>query len=227
MEDAVGVLNNGVNKTIAGRDCGQFLKGRRGERSSVYIDFEVTSMSILHGGYVLRTTELRHNFLTCDGHLTFLSFAAYIKDFEMDFLITAGISVILITTLLKIAFDKLRLSDSALFFIYKIIMEQGIGASSKLEKTPGYKIFATVLILIGFEVTNLYKGTVTTDFTAPLPRAQIKTIAEAVEREYKIYLSLNNQRHEYLVTGMTPESLKLPGHKKCDIKSMRYLNTTT
>jgi hypothetical protein len=65
------------------------------------------------------------------------------------------LAMILITTIfLKIMFAYVKVRDGSLFITFDVLMEQGLGISSKLGRNAAFRNVIAALVLAGIVLSN-------------------------------------------------------------------------
>jgi len=98
--------------------------------------------------------------------------------------------VVGVTIFLFVLFKVYRLADRPVVFVFKILMEQGLGLSGKLGKLHGFKLFMSPFLLACLILSSLYRGEVTKNTTAQMPRKGLKLVDEAVQNGLTILLPI-------------------------------------
>jgi len=132
------------------------------------------------------------NFITCAESKAYITLEDFHQGFTLDFWVVAILSFILIVLLLLISFKCYRLADGAVLILAKVILEQGFRLSETLKMHNGFKIFLSSFLLVSLILTNLYRGEVTKNMTAPFPQEQLKSVQEAVDKGLRILVPIPN-----------------------------------
>ena len=75
-------------------------------------------------------------------------------------------SFVLVAFLLYTTFRLYLIKDGTVFFVVKVLMEQDLNMTRKLERLGGFKFFLTAFFLMGVNLATLYRGEVTKNMTA-------------------------------------------------------------
>lgn len=130
--------------------------------------------------------QTRFNFVTCHNDF-YISLLALVSPFQYSMwgcvLSMLGLSAIF----LYIYALQHSMSIGPTFLIVRLIFDQEVSEVQKRD-SPLLRVFSVFLCMTWFLITNVYRGKVTTNLTAPPPPYQMKSIEEAVERDFKVLL---------------------------------------
>jgi len=144
--------------------------------------------------YIYLLNRRSFNFLTCGGTKEYLSFKSFLQPFKFKLWIVALTSVVIIWLFLWLTFRIRKILDDSAILILKIFLDQGLDLSSKLRNLPGLRVSLTGFLFAAILLIDLYRGTVTTNMTAPLPRTQLKTIHEALGKGFKTLVGIERNK---------------------------------
>jgi len=143
--------------------------------------------------YIFFPQQTHYNFITCDGSFSFLSFRCFWLPFKPHLWLTLSVSFAFLLMFLKLAFRHLKLSDSSLLILYSIVLDQNVCICTGKRKICGLKYCFASVLLTTLILTNLYRGSLTSDLTASIPTFKLKFVDEAVGKGYKVLVPVVNQ----------------------------------
>jgi len=154
------------------------------------------------------TQQTYYNFITCDGRVPFLSFASFYLPFQLNLWISMSVSYIFVFLFLSGAFRYLSLRERPLTMLYSIIFEQNLYLSKASQKIDGLKFCLVSVLLITLLLTNLYRGSLTSDLTATIPSTRLKYVNEAVDKAFKVLFPV--VKGSFLYYKVVETQLRIP-----------------
>jgi len=150
--------------------------------------------------YRFYTSEVRYNFITCDGATEYVSFLAFLKPFHSSIWICTSLTLLLMGTYMKVHGVKIRAADCVSLLITRIVLKQGYSLSLKFRKVIGFQILLCAFCILFLIPTALYESYLTADLTNPFPVKRLKSIEEAMGNAYSIFLPIPNYLRPFLGT---------------------------
>jgi len=122
-----------------------------------------------------------------------LSFKVFTQPFERAVWISCLVFLATTCILVKIWFRLKKVGDCAWLYLPTILFEQDLKFPKELTPMGVFGSFSLILIFGCSQLTNDYRGMVTTDLTAPLPARTIETIDEALGLGFKILVKIDSK----------------------------------
>jgi len=139
---------------------------------------------ISRDSYTALKKQATFNFVTCH-HDSHVSFLAFISPFKCIMWACVLATLVISTCFLHLYFAHLGLPINATFLVIRLILEHELDEVRR-RQVPILRGFCLLLCLTFLLITNAYRGKLTTNLTAPLHPYQVKTIEEAVEKDFKV-----------------------------------------
>jgi len=169
---------------------GQNRFGTLGVKPNVVPKYEGNGRSSEIYLYVYPRKKMSFNFITCAGSHEYITFAGFVQPYSPNLWAVAVICFAFLSIGLRGIFKRQDLEDAAAFFVAKVLLEQDLSLTSKLKHMGGFKWLLASTLFGGIVLTNSYRGQVTTNMMAPMPRSQLETVSEVLEKGLKILLPM-------------------------------------
>jgi len=142
------------------------------------------------------TADIELNFVTCYEESPRITMSEYVQGFSLGFWMVAVAFTGVAGLSIQFTFSYLKYPFNIFWWIIMILFEQPLNISIKYAKMLRIKLLLASLVLSGLVLSNTYRGTRTTQLTAPIAGFKLRFLEEAVDLGLQVLLQVDNASYQ-------------------------------